>query len=265
MKDKQIIQISMLARAIKEWAQEKKAFISLHTYIREIEEWRRLTGVYRFKRMLEIGSGSGWFLITAVAIGFAEEGVGVDPARRADGTDIQEIKRAKSTVKELGLNERVRFHICSFEDFLVRKDLYVLKNEKFDLLVFRNTLHHIYPRLEGTNYDEFANKCIKDLHIAHHLLNEHGYLYVMEATRPSKFYSAMYNFYRTLRGAPIMNWTAKRTPFEWTQIFEKAGFTGIGIKWLHPHHPLLLRIPVSNVVSRFLSHQFLIAARALRT
>ncbi|MEM1518495.1 MAG: hypothetical protein QW789_05190 [Nitrososphaerota archaeon] len=41
--------IHMLNEMIKEWAQAKKAFISLSTYVWEIEEWGKLTGVHQVK------------------------------------------------------------------------------------------------------------------------------------------------------------------------------------------------------------------------
>ncbi|MEM1518496.1 MAG: class I SAM-dependent methyltransferase, partial [Nitrososphaerota archaeon] len=119
--------------------------------------------------MLEIDSGSGWFLATAVALGFAEEGVGVDPAISDDGTSIDEIRTTESAIKRLGLNDRVHFRICTFEDFLRTA---LPKSEKYDLLVFRNTLHHLYPRSKQSPLErELLDKCIKDLRSALGLLN----------------------------------------------------------------------------------------------
>lgn len=255
--------IRMLGEMIKEWAQTKKAFISLSAYTQEIEEWRKLTGVHRVRRMLEIGSGSGWFLATSVALGFAEEGIGVDPAISEDGTSIDEIRTTESAVKRLGLGERVHFHICTFEDFLRTA---LPKSEKYDLLVFRNTLHHLYPKSKQDSVErELVGRCIEDLHSALGLLNAPGYLYIVEMTRPSKLYMMIYNSYRAWRGAPPIDWDSKRTPFEWRLILEEAGFVWSGITQLPVHHPLLSNIPSSHMLAKLLSRQFLIAARALRT
>ncbi len=130
----------VLGQFIKEWAQAKKAFISVSTYVREIEEWRKLTGVHQVRRMLEIGSGSGWFLTVAVALGFAEEGVGVDPAFSEEGTHIDEVRTTESVISRLDLSDRVHFRICTLADFLPKA---LFEGERYDLLVFRNTLHHI--------------------------------------------------------------------------------------------------------------------------
>lgn len=132
--------------------------------------------------MLEIGSGSGWFLTTAVALGFAEAGLGVDPAISEEGTHIDEIRATESAIKRLNLGERMHFRVCTFEAFLGEA---LPKGAKDDLLVFRNVLHHLYPRSkQNPTEHELVNKCIEVLRSALGLLNDPGYLYVMEATRP---------------------------------------------------------------------------------
>jgi len=247
--------MSILYETIKKWSCTKKSFTSFSTYVHEIEEWKQLVGIHQVKRILEVGSGAGWFLVTAVALGFAQEGIGVDPAFSEDGTTIKEIRETKSIVEKLNLGKKVHFHVCTFDIFL--KDA-LSKTEKYDLLVFRNALHHIYPRVKKQfNEQEQISKCIRDLHSAISLLNEPGYLYIVETTRPSKFYAIAYNLYRASRGAPKIDWESKRTLSEWTWIVEEAGFNLIGVRRLRVHHPLFSRIPI---FARFLSSQFLLAA-----
>ncbi len=48
---------------------------------------------------------------------------------------------------------------------------------------------------------------------------------------------------------------------EWMRILERAGYECIGMTWLPAHHPIL----VMKSLGRLLSHQFLIAARVLKT
>jgi len=176
MTNDQIMRV--LGEVIKEWAQEKKAFITLSTYIREIEGWRKLTGASQVRRMLEIGSGAGWFLVTAVALGFAQEGAGVYPAFSEDGTAIEEIRNTETVIHKLNLGKRVCFRICTFTAFLENA---FSKTEKFDLIVFRNTLHHVYPHSKETQINqERVSKCIKDLHSTSNLLSDSGYIYAME-------------------------------------------------------------------------------------
>jgi len=163
----------ILSEAIKKWAQAKRAFISLSTYAQEIEEWKKLTSVHQVRRMLEIGSGAGWFLVTAVALGFAQEGIGIDPAFSEDRTAVKEIHETKSIIEKLNLGRRVRFYICTFDDFLKNT---LSKTEKFDLLVFQNTLHHIYLYVKRQlDEQEQISKCIRDLRSMISLLNEPGY------------------------------------------------------------------------------------------
>jgi hypothetical protein len=133
-----------------------------------------------------------------------------------------------------------------------------LKPKKFDLLVFRNTLHHIYPYVKRQlDEQEQISKCIRDLRSTISLLNEPGYLYIVEATRPSRLYEVAYNLYRAFRGAPTINWESKRTLSEWIWIIEEAGFNLIGSSRLRVPHLLFSRIPI---FAKFLSSQFLISA-----
>lgn len=134
------VQIRVLSEMIRKWAHSKKAFITFDAYLQEIALWKKLTGIHQVRRILEIGSGSGWFLTVAVALGFAEEGVGVDPAFSEEGTHIDEVRTTESVISRLDLSDRVHFRICTLADFLPKA---LFEGERYDLLVFRNTLHHI--------------------------------------------------------------------------------------------------------------------------
>ncbi len=66
--------------AIDSWAASKHAHLTLETYQAEITQWSRLTGIDRVSSVLEIGCGSGLFLLSCLALGFAQRAVGIDPA-----------------------------------------------------------------------------------------------------------------------------------------------------------------------------------------
>lgn len=240
--------------SVKRWASRKGAFITLESYAHEIATWSKIAGVSRVRRVLEIGSGSGWFLVTAVALGFAVEATGVDPAIPEAGTNVEEISDTEEIIQRLGLSDRVRLCRGTFQDILAERE-----HEKYDLLVFRNTLHHIYPRLNTGGQDQHAKQCIDDLRSARRLLKPSGYIYVMEASR-NLVIGALYNVLRTLRGARPIAWTTKRTAQEWQWILEKAGFEILGLRRL-PLHPIC-GIPGVTVLSKVLSLSFVLAGRS---
>jgi len=206
-----------------------------------------------------MGSGSRWFLTTAVAPGFAEEGLGVDPAVSDEWMHIDEIRTTGSAIVRLNPSERVHFRVCTFEAFLGEA---FPKGARYDLLVFRDVLHHVPRSKESSKEHELVNNRIEDLRSALSLLNNPGYLYVVEPTRPSKLYAEGHNFYRTLRGAPTVDWDSKRAPFELMLIFESAGLEVTGMTRLSAHHSL---IPGGHMLAKIMASQFLLAARMLKT
>ncbi|HEC35635.1 MAG TPA: methyltransferase domain-containing protein [Anaerolineae bacterium] len=249
------IAVDRIDRAIKQWARRKRALISLSCYAREIEMWGRTAGVRKVRRLLEIGSGSGWFLVAAVVFGFAGEATGIDPAIPEAGTQAEDIANTESVIQEVGLSDRVHLRSGTFQNILRGSQ------EPYDLLVFRNVLHHIYPKSGGGTEDKYASRCVDDLSSARGLFTTAGYVYVVEVDPGSWLWRATYNLLRTLRGAPTIDWKTKRTAQEWKRIFEKAGFQSLGLARLPLHHPLLAAPGVEGL-ARVLSQSFLLAGRA---
>jgi len=133
-----------LRKFIREWSKEKGANITLNSLKYEIKTFCELTGKENFQKVLEIGSGSGIFLTFLAYSGFADKYLGVDPCFADEGTSKNELIKTKRLVNELDLDNKVIFSVETFEEFL-EKDI----EKKFDLVVFRESLHHIYPKKKG--------------------------------------------------------------------------------------------------------------------
>jgi len=244
-----------LNSAIKQWASRKRSYVSLSSYVREIEIWRRITGVHKVERLLEIGSGSGWFLVTAVVVDFADEGVGIDPAIPEAGTKVEEILETETLIHRMKLDDRVSFHKETFKEFLAESC-----QKPYDLIVFRNALHHIYPKKPFGKEDWNANFCIKDLTIARNLLNPGGYIYIVEACPGTWVVRMLYNLARALRGSSTIDWLTKRTKKQWIDILEKAGFECIGQAYLPFSLPFTGKFDIGKL-TRVLSQSILLAGQ----
>ncbi len=243
-----------ISTTIRMWAREKKANVSLACYSAEIELWRKLTGKKRVRSILEVGCGSGLFLLCAIATHFAERGEGVDPAIGEDGTEIQEMEATLALIDRLKLSDRVLLRRRHFEEML-RGD----NEERFELVIFRNSLHHIYPRdTEAPAELDRLQKCVQGLSAVKELLTEDGYLYVVEASSPNRLHGMLYNAYRKTKGSGPIDWKSKRRKEEWEKILAGAGWTEIHTSVL-PINKWINR-PAGKLVREYLSPSFLISA-----
>ena len=244
-----------VSEAIRQWASWKRSYVSFESYAQEIEIWKKISGVCRVHRLLEIGSGAGWFLLTAVVVGFSEEAVGLDPAVPEAGTTAEEISETESLLRRVKINDRVRLRRGTFQGVLRES-----AQDEYDLLVFRNALHHIYPRFSNRKSDKYTSKCINDLTSLRRLLKFPGHIYVSEVSPTFCLFGTIHNLLRTLRGAPTINWASKRTSHQWKEILEKAGFECVGLTHLPLHLPWLATHRIAGL-TRALSHSFLLAGR----
>ena len=239
-------------KAIMDWSAEKRANISLASYRLEIDTWRKLTGIDRVSRIIEIGCGSGLFLVAAIATGFAEAGLGIDPEIGAHGTDEGENAHAIALRDSLNLGDQIEFRQVTMESLLTEGN-----GEHFDLVVFRNSLHHIHERPHDEKDRGPADQqCLKDLATARGLLKEPGFIHIMDASRPPQIYGALYNIYRRAARKGRLDWSGKRTSKEWMAILSSAGFRHIGSESLPANK--WIGNPIGRQLGRLVSSSVLI-------
>ena len=133
--------LKQVERTIMNWSAENRANISLKSYTLEIDTWRKLMGIPCVSSMVEIGCGSGLFLVLAIAYGFAESGLGIDPNMEAHLAVQGENACALELRDELQLTDQIEFRKVSMKDLMNKSH-----GDQFNLLVFRKSLHHIHER-----------------------------------------------------------------------------------------------------------------------
>lgn len=244
-----------LRDVIRSWALSKKANLSLSSYEREIEALKALAKLQHTPNLLEIGSGSGLFLVSAVTIGFADTGIGFDPGNPDDGTSLEDIQHTQGVVTDLGLADTVRFEQKTFSEILAGEP-----TERYSMIIFRNSLHHIYERQTDRAADKaITDRCVQELTSLQRFLADDGVLCVLEATRPSPVIAKIVNAYRGSKGSGPIQWDDKRTKPEWIDLLRAAGFKNT-VSANRPYNKWIGN-PIVRTVGTRLSPQFLVAAR----
>jgi hypothetical protein len=244
-----------LREVVRSWAVSKKANLSLTSYEREIDGIKALAKLQHTPNLLEIGSGSGLFMVSAVTLGFADHGLGFDPGNADDGTSLQDIQNTQAAVTDLGLADTVRFEQKTFSEVLAGEP-----TERYSMIIFRNSLHHIYERQTDHAADKATtDRCIQDLTSLQRFLTDDGVLCVLEATRPPSILGKIFNRYRTSKGSGPIQWDDKRTKAEWINLFQAAGFKNT-VSANRPFNKWIGN-PIVRTIGTRVSPQFLVAAR----
>ena len=201
------------------------------------------------------GTGSGLLLVSAIALGFADSVVGIDPAIEEHGTKPEDMKRTEEIVAALNLRDRVSFRHETF-----REMLHEPAGEGYELLVFRNSLHHLYERQPCEDAETLALESFRDdLTAALTLMKDTRYIYIMEASRPNPVYGRVFDWYRRATGRANIDWGSKRTRKEWEGLLRAVGYrnvksTSLAVnKWVNH--------PIGRYIGRHISVSFLITGK----
>lgn len=224
-------EIGNLEKFVRQWSNEKGANITIDSFRYEVNTFRELANKEHFSNVLEIGSGSGLFVTYLAYSGFADSCLGVDPCFSEDGTAKEEVFKTQNLLKDLDLDEKVNFRFETLEEFLGSK-----VERKFDLVVFRDSLHHIYPK---KNDQDNEKKFVEDMKSLKRILTEDGKIYIKEITRPRAIsdllYKNIYDAWRVFKGNDKMDWEGKRTENEWRNLLLRADWKKLRASLIAPN------------------------------
>ncbi len=236
--------LKLLNTAIKEWSADNKAKISLNSYKKEIDLFKKITNKKEVNNLLEVGSGSGLYSLYLVISNFTNKATGIDPDF-LENNDIQKSYNIEDLIQKLNLKNKTNFNSDTFETFLSKE-----RKEKYDLIYFRQSLHHIYEKDNKKGED---NNIIKDFISLKTFFESNGHICIMEISRPNFLYKYLYNLYRTIKGTGKMSWTDKKTKKEWVKILKQSGFKDIKSKKiplnLFTSHKLLNKLKIGKILS----------------
>jgi len=209
-----------LEQHIEKWSKSKGANVSLDSFRYEFEQFKEIVGKQKFPRVLEIGSGSGLFLTYLLVSSHSDQCVGIDPVYEKDGTKKNEVHKTREIIEEMNIKNKIDLRFQTFQGFLKSGE------DKYDLIIFRDSLHHIYPK-EGK---DSKKESIRNLSRVKSFLKDNGHIYILEESRPHFLYRLGHDLHRLLRGNDKMDWKDKRTKGEWKNILKEAGFQEISIE-----------------------------------
>lgn len=174
-------------------------------------------------RVLEIGSGKGLLALTLAARG-ASRVVSLEPELEGSTSGVVAIQRRR--VQALGLADRVEVVVADFNTWET--------DERFDVVVSRASLNHLYPTDQHAAYsvEAWAGYLAVARRI-HRLLAPGGVCVAIDACRYSLF-----GLGRSLglrrpwrRSRSGVDWRHHQTPATWQRLFRAAGFTSAEIRY----------------------------------
>jgi hypothetical protein len=234
----------------------KNTNITAKSLIFEIELWKNLIGRRTISHILEIGCGNGLFLLAAVITGFANSATGVDPCIKEDGTDSLDFKAMVNLIKDLNLESKISLIPQTFDELICKK---VTMTGIHQIILFRNSLHHIYPKTNKSMDSEFISK-LNDV-IIQIMESKEKYVCVRETYYQKNFYRKIYNIYRKLRRRGPIDWKSKRDIDEWKNLLKAAGCSMQKSVRIPTNQFINFHIP--NSLASILSPGFLICTKYL--
>lgn len=215
----------------------KKGIISnlneLNGYEKEITLLNKIVS-FKDKKVLDIGCGTGKFLILSSLILNPKICVGIDSAEGRGGKE-NILKIFLENIKLLGINNIQ----------IIKKDIFKYGNEsegpenkpleeKFDIITCNFSLHHIINTTKNLLEDKKAKaRILRLFRKISGLLKEGGEIFIKEV---SKYNLSKYlKFYGKLSNLDNIDWNSKHQPYEYAKILEMAGFKDIRVKYAIPY------------------------------
>lgn len=195
----------------------------LNGYVCEFKEISRQI-CFKDKKLLDIGCGSGKFLILSNILEKLDKCVGLDPAE-GEGSKKGILEIFSRTVNDLGV-ENIQ---------IVKEDIFDYSpNQKFDVISLNFSLHHIIETSKNLTKDKTAMRKSAELfRKLYRLLEEDGTLFIKEV---SKYNLSKYlKLYGKIFNIDNINWQTKHHPYEYIKFLRIARFKEIRVIYAIPY------------------------------
>lgn len=130
------------------------------------------------EKALYVGIGHGQDAIIALLDNKVKKIIGVDPYISEDGNDDIDYKELNELILQCNLSERIEIHRTTVQDYM-RSDA----NNKFDLIIFNDVLHHIFWTEKLLDQSEYYNGAVELFSMISSLLNDDGMVVVADVVR----------------------------------------------------------------------------------
>ena len=147
---------SLLAEKINERAKRRRLTVSMAKMRYAHNLFFKHFKGQKFPNALYVGVGHGHFALLSLLDEIADNIVGVDPYYDKDGNSEYEYEELISTINELKLEKRFKVVKSTVEEYLES-----VINERFDLIVLSDVLHHIYDSRVLLTESSSWHECIK--------------------------------------------------------------------------------------------------------
>lgn len=193
------------------------------------------------KRILDIGCGTGKFLIFCALYENPLLCVGLDPAM-GHGSNKKVIQIFKNNIERLNtLNINI-----------IKKSIwdYEIKDKQYDIITANFSLHHIIPTSKNLLREISYKKKYRELFFKiFNMLENKGIFIIKEV---SKYHLSRYwQFYSKMMGNSNINWKTKHNPKEYIRILKECGFQIVDIHYKVPFTFNKFRRFLSNRLASF--------------